>query len=136
MATDFILIFIALFVPGLALTITSAYVFLRDRSKNIAGIPLWMPMLLVGLAMTLVVPAAVLFLGSVTVGELAGRLVDTIVHPSPTPLPMCYKPAPPSATPTAGALMAAGLARSELLEKLAKEGRIPEKVYCRLREKK
>ncbi len=150
MAGDLIILFAALFVPGLVLTAGAAYVFLRHGQIRIANIPVWLPLLFLGLALTLVVPAATLFLGFVG-GDGARRAVDLAVHtvptvvPSPrvtcyiaaepTPQPMCYKVAV-SPLPSSGGLVTMDLARRELLERLAKEGRVPGDAYRRLTGKK
>lgn len=154
------------FIVGFVLTVCSAYFFVRDRNRSVAGVPLWMPLLLTGLAMTLVIPAIILFFGSVVGGEAIGRLMNSFIppaaaqapsdvyttcymisHPTPTPTPWptptCYVPGEPAIPGTdallaIGSLGAAGIAasRKDLLEKLHEEGRIPEKIYNKLKEKK
>lgn len=98
-------IYMAVFVVGFGLTVGSAYLFLRDRKRSVAGVPLWVPLLITGLAMTLVLPALLLFVGSVAGGEAIGRLANSFIPHAAAQVPSntnvtCYLPPPPTPTPT------------------------------------
>ncbi|MCD1294709.1 hypothetical protein CUJ83_06810 [Methanocella sp. CWC-04] len=110
------------FIIGLSCTAYAVFLFVKEREKKALGIPMWIPVLLAGLAMTLIIPGILIF--------LLGAMSYIEVVSTPT----CYAPAVDpmleNATMMAGTVVAA---RGQLLEKLHEEGKVPESIYNKIK---
>ncbi len=111
------------FVAGLACIALAVYLFSREKGRMAMGVPAWVPALALGALLTFIVPGCLLFL-----------LFYVLVSPAPPPPPTCYAPQPPTCYLVGPAAMAGlVLGRGELLERLNREGKIPDGVYRRVK---
>jgi hypothetical protein len=115
----------ASFLAGAACIALAFYLFSRKKGLAVAGVPAWAPALALGALLTFIVPGCLAFL-----------LFYALVSPTPPPPPTCYAPKPPTCY-AVGPSAIAGLAlgRGELLERLHKEGSVPDHIYRRVKDR-
>jgi hypothetical protein len=113
-----------MFLIGLVAVAISVFLFVKKKGMKVAGIPAWTAALAAGLLLTLVIPGAILFILI---------LIVLLELGSQPPVVTCYAPMEDplnTTTMAAGALIAS---RVEMLDRLHKDGRIPESLYRKLK---